>query len=231
MAFRNRIVRISQLIADELIGAFIATAAAGARWEIDNGPASGAVRGYTGDPAEVLPALFAMSSTPNPASGGQVLNTSLRGAAYGAGQSGYIDIFDDSVVGGGIDNVTGGKWSARDNLTPALATWEVRGTNAEIDLLASNGVRIGAAASSAVRGMRFGASSGVIATGTQFKDVVVPHGLGVMPTFYMITAAAGVDFSANMWALDATNLTVRVFHNASTVGAPTTIPFSWEVRV
>lgn len=56
MAFRQPITRISQLIADALIGATIATAASGARWVLSTGFNSNTMQGYTGDVHETVPA-------------------------------------------------------------------------------------------------------------------------------------------------------------------------------
>jgi hypothetical protein len=61
MAFRNQISRVSQLIADSIVGATFATAAAGKRWVISNGayPVNPqTILGYSGHAGETVPSTF-----------------------------------------------------------------------------------------------------------------------------------------------------------------------------
>lgn len=57
MGFRNRIVRISQLVADTITGAVVQTAATGNRW-VMSGSARSTILGYTGFANETQPAVL-----------------------------------------------------------------------------------------------------------------------------------------------------------------------------
>ncbi len=69
MAFRNSVFRVSQLIADEIIGALIATAASGARWVLENSLINdgtylnATMTGYSGSAHETTPAVIAVGNS------------------------------------------------------------------------------------------------------------------------------------------------------------------------
>lgn len=61
MPFRNRIVRLSQLIADKIVGALIETAETGTRWVLQGGPGlTGVIQGFSGDVNEVVEASISI---------------------------------------------------------------------------------------------------------------------------------------------------------------------------
>lgn len=73
MPFRNPIGAISELIADSLIGAYIATAAAGNRWVLSSPGAANTIEGFTDDPKEYTPATIRQVSIADSARGNLTL--------------------------------------------------------------------------------------------------------------------------------------------------------------
>jgi hypothetical protein len=98
MAFRNRIVRLSQLIADSITGAVISTAASGARWVLQSGANANQIIGYSGSGNEITPGQIATAVTGG--SGRLVLTGPQVNGAGGVAP--YINLVDDIVSGNAI---------------------------------------------------------------------------------------------------------------------------------
>lgn len=96
MAFPTDILRLSELIADRIIGAFIATAETGARWVISNDSDVTTLDAYTGIATETSPAqVKSQISTAYPTSS----LLSLFGPDQGHGQS-FLGLYGDVDSGG-----------------------------------------------------------------------------------------------------------------------------------
>ena len=107
MAFRNRIVRMSQLIADSIIGAFFATADDGNRIEIGKGEGDPdstikEIRFFSGSAEEVNPAAISAELV-NAGTGNERGQLHIRGFEGWSGPASHlpsIDLYSPSANGG-----------------------------------------------------------------------------------------------------------------------------------
>lgn len=114
MPFRAQIAALSDLIADSVIGAVIATAASGARWVLGQGPNSytpNIIYGYSGDSEETQPANIRTETVvivgPNNDSGQLVLEApemnsggtraKLQLSGNGPAGKGNFNVFADEI--------------------------------------------------------------------------------------------------------------------------------------
>ncbi|MCW2754666.1 MAG: hypothetical protein JWQ32_2077 [Marmoricola sp.] len=129
MGFRNRIVRVSQLVADSLTGATISTAASGTRWVIGGaGVLAQTIRGYTGIAGETQPAELAFIAAP----GNMAL--ALISPIGPSGASSAIELWSDNPTDPGkIDLFAGGH-----DVTVDTSGLRVDGENVSLRLAGSS---------------------------------------------------------------------------------------------
>lgn len=217
MAFRNRIVRLSQLVADTLIGATIETAASGNRWVMAGGTFISSLLGYTGDAAETVPAqLTALADLI-----GQPALT-IFGPTVAGFTAPLLKLRSIPAVGTDL-TAFAGAITVQATGAAGITFKSTAGTGETVTLdstgLAINGTH-------PTKGIDFGSGS-VTLTAQASNSVVVPHGLGVVPSAVLVSVSGSTAFFlVSSGAVGAASFTVTGYTRtgATTTGA---VPFYW----
>jgi hypothetical protein len=118
MQFGNRVIRISQLIADSITGALIQTAATGVRWVLSSPSNADELAGYTGDPAEVIPGLLQVAAVNY--LGNASLNVALRSPSY-TSEGAFLALYSLLATLENHADLVAQQISLRSNINPAAA--------------------------------------------------------------------------------------------------------------
>lgn len=253
MSFKRAIVRLSELVADKITGAIMQTAETGQRVVITPGIAgTGLVQFWTGaagesagfieaDP-EPNPAIEMWSPTTPAHSGPAVVR--LRSMPAGTNPQALIggDLTTTGKVHAGADAAGGlGDIAADHDVTAVrnvVAGALVKGATLQATGAANVGTTLTAGAlqalgpltagslqvlGSPVIGLDFGT---VTATTDASGGIVVPHGMGNAPKSVQVSPRQR-DRIVHIFAVTATDFTVRFYDHLNTPVATTSVNFFW----
>lgn len=223
MGFRNPIRRLSELVADRVIGALVATAETGIRTAMQGT----GLKFYSGDPAEVTPASIAPG-----VAGSGVGELRMLGADMGGGAVPGIILQTQDVIGGFLARLFIGTAAGVDLVQIGGAAADVSLTGLHLDLNptgvgADKGVSIGGG--TPVKAMTYGRAN--LTTNATGEDNV-PHGLGAAPDCVLVTGAlAGMQNNKlRVTATSPTTFTVELRNSSTNTTVPAGTPFTvyWQ---
>jgi hypothetical protein len=219
VGFRNPIRRLSELVADRVIGALVATAETGIRTAMQgNG-----LKFYSGDPAETTPASIAPG-----VAGSGVGELRLTGADMGGGILPAIILQTQDVIGGFLARIFIGTEAGNSLVSIGSTAGQVILTGQQVDLSptgvgAGNGVKIGSGGSR-IKEITTG-STAVTTNGAARASF--PHGMaGGAPARVFFTLGNYTAF-IRVISTDATNVTIELRDDANVLQPATTRTLDW----